>query len=176
MTSLGKGQTVTALTDPLFELQMNCRSCSSCSEWPYPTKINQHKYTGKALVAEWCNGKVCVCVLVSLSTSLFVVWSSGWWMLQKNRNLPRKSFDVLTHYHSSPRSLHPFKDLFSTDPCSIDWTTGLEPMENSSMSQSNTHCKCQGVLFSDWKTPLHLLTFLSSPSLVQDDRRIDHVV
>lgn len=70
----------------------------------------------------------------------------------------------------------PFKDLFSTDPCSIDWTTGLEPMQNSSMSQSNTHCKCQGVLFSDWKMPLHLLTFLSSPSLVQDNRRINHVV
>lgn len=160
---------------------MNCRSSSSCSEWPYPTKINQHKYTGKALVAEWCNGKVCVCVCVCMCRSrcppvCLLSGPAGDGCCRKTGIFPENLlmfWHIITVRHSPST---PFKDLFSTDPSSIDWTTGLEPMENSSISQSNTHCKCQGVLFSDWKVPFHLLTFLSGPSLVQDNRRINHVV
>lgn len=72
-------------TRALFELQMNCRSISSCSEWPYPAKINQHKHTGRAWVCMWA-GPMCYV---------------QWWC-RKTGDLSRKSFDVFSHCHSSP--------------------------------------------------------------------------
>lgn len=50
----------------LFELQMKCGSVSTCSEWPYPTKINQHKHTGAV--------KRCVCMCASCGPMCYVQW------------------------------------------------------------------------------------------------------
>lgn len=137
MTSLGKGQTVMALTDPstlwtpneLQVLQQLFRMTL-----PHKNQSAQIYWEGFGVMGKY----VYACVLVSLSTSLFV-WSSGWWMLQKNRNLPRKSFDVLTHYHSSPRSFHPFQRSFFHWPMfnRLDywtWTNGKlfhEPVKHT---------------------------------------------
>lgn len=57
---------------------------------------------------------------------------------------------IVVVQHSPPA---PFKAAFSTDPSSTDWTSGLDPMENSPTNQPNTHTqkhtKFQGVLFND---------------------------
>lgn len=142
---------------------MNRGSTGSCSEWPYPTKINQHKHTGEAGVVERLKRGKCVCPPVCRWLCTVEMQESG--------DLSRKSFDVWSQFTIILPSLS--EQLFPLTQVQQSGLVDSSQWKNWSTNQTNIHKhKVSRCSFQWLKGAIALVNLpLSHPNLIEDCRQ-----